>query len=149
MNDEKEFAVSSNGDQWLLTKDPATEQVIVVHRGNPSSGGHETRLPAEVFLNQRPRGPEQEALLAVLSEKDGQAPNPECLTSKTHSLNLAEEYMRLGGRRRANVDDNIISTRRWEDEPAEAEAFWAENIAPLDAGQRQQVVLHLPSTSDT
>ena len=148
MDNLQEFAVSSNGDQWFLAKDPITEQVVVLHRGNRSSGGHETRTPVEAFLNQRPRGPEQDALLAVLNKKDDQHRVQQSVANKTASLKLAEEYMRLGGRRRAKVDDNIVSTRQWEDEPAEANAFWKENIEPMDVRQRQEVELHLPSIND-
>ena len=39
---------------------------------------------------------------------------------KTHSLELAQEYRRLGGTRLAKMDDNFVSTRKWDDEPAEA-----------------------------
>jgi hypothetical protein len=144
----QEFAISSNGDQWLLATDPVTEQAVVLHRGNRPSGGHETRTSVEAFLNQKPRGPEQDALLAVLNKKADQDRVQQSVTNKTPSLKLAEEYMRLGGRRSAKVDDNIVSTRQWEDEPAEAEAFWKENVEPMDVKRRQEVELHLPSISD-
>lgn len=66
----------------------------------------------------------------------------------TESKKLAEEYLRLGGRRKAKVDDNIVSTRIWDDEPAEADAYWSENIAPLDGKRRREVELLLPSMND-
>lgn len=68
--------------------------------------------------------------------------------AQTPSLRLAEEYLRLGGRRRVKVDDKIISTRKWEDEPAMASSFWKEHIEPLDEKQRREVKLHLPSISN-
>ncbi|QND44779.1 hypothetical protein HB780_10165 (plasmid) [Rhizobium lusitanum] len=148
MENLQEFAASSNGDQWLLAEDPVTEQIVILHRGNRSSGGHETRLSVEVFLRQTPRGPEHDALLTLLNKKGDQDRVQQGAANKTPSLKLAEEYMQLGGRRRAKVDDNIISTRKWENEPAEAEAFWKENIEPMDEKQRQEVELHLPSIND-
>jgi hypothetical protein len=63
----------------------------------------------------------------------------------TQSRELADEYLRLGGQRKAKVDDNIVNVRIWEDEPAEAERFWAENIAPLEDSRRREVELLLPS----
>ena len=68
--------------------------------------------------------------------------------SKTPSLELAEEYIRLGGRRRSKIDDNIVSSRLWEKETPEAEAFWRQHIESLDDKHRQQVEVHLPSISD-
>ncbi|TCL63608.1 hypothetical protein [Rhizobium sp. BK251] len=67
---------------------------------------------------------------------------------KTPSLKLAEEYMRLGGRRLAKIDDNIVTTRQWEKDTPEAAAFWRENIEPLDANRRREVEVHLASISD-
>ena len=49
----------------------------------------------------------------------------------TKAAELAKEYQRLGGKRLAKMDDNIISTRKWEDEPAEASAFWKEIVEVL------------------
>ena len=67
---------------------------------------------------------------------------------KTPSLKLAEEYMRLGGRRRVKIDDNIVTTRQWDKDTPEAEAFWQENIEPLDDKRRHEVEVHLPSIND-
>ena len=104
-------------------------------------------MSVDAFLAQQPSGPERDALLAVLDGTTEASPRP--LTDlKTPSLILAEKYLELGGRRRAKVDDNIVSTRRWEDEPREATAFWEEHVAPLDEKQRQGVEIHLPSISD-
>lgn len=142
MTDLHEFASSSNGDKWFIGKDAATSRLFVLRRGNASSGGHETRCAVNAFLNQRPFGPEREALVVFLEQtknsEDAHAP----------SLRLAEEYLRLGGRRRVKVDNNIVSTRKWDDEPAMASSFWKEHIEPLDEKQRREVKLHLPSISD-
>lgn len=148
MTDLKEFASSSNGDKWLVGKDDATGVMFVLHQGNAPSGAHETRSSVEAFLDQRPFGPEREALIAFL-EKDSTDANPDIRDDgQTPSLRLAQEYLRLGGRRKAKVDDNIVSTRQWDDEPAMASAFWKENIEPLEEKQRREVELHLPSISD-
>jgi hypothetical protein len=66
------FAASSNGDRWFLGTDNVTKKDFVLHRGNPSSGGHETISAVEVFLNTRPFGPERDALLAMLAVRDDQ-----------------------------------------------------------------------------
>lgn len=144
----QEFAVSSNGDRWFLEKGVAGGQDFILHRGNPSSGGHETRISVDAFLAQTPVTPEREALITILDADS--APNAAGVRDdeKTPSLKLAEEYLRLGGQRRAKVDDNIVSTRKWEDESPEAAAFWRENVEPMDEKRRQEVEVHLPSISD-
>lgn len=152
MDDLKEFARSSNGDSWLLEQEEGSRDAIVVHRGNPPSGGHETRMPAQVFLDLKPGTPEQDALRRILSKTDDTSQTEHDAETredgKTPSLLLAEEYIRLGGRRRAKVDDNIVSTRDWEGDTPEAAAFWTEKIQPLDDKSRREVELHLPSISD-
>ncbi|KQR72965.1 hypothetical protein [Rhizobium sp. Leaf341] len=67
----------------------------------------------------------------------------------TPSKKIADEYLALGGRRKAKVDDNIVSTRAWEDDAPEAAAFWKEKVEPLNDDERREVELHLPSMSDT
>ena len=148
MNDLEEFASSSNGDKWFVGKDEATNQRFVLHRGNPPSGGHGTRSSVDAFLNQKPFGPEREALIAFLEKESGTKNEGISDDGQTPSRQLAEEYLRLGGRRRAKVDDNLVSTRMWSDEPALAAAFWKERIEPIDEKQRREVELHLPSMSD-
>jgi hypothetical protein len=63
----------------------------------------------------------------------------------TPSLELAREYMRLGGHRRAVIDDNLVSTRRWEEDSPEAKTFWAERIDTLPPEKRKEVELFLPT----
>ena len=110
MNSMQEFAVSSNGDRWFLERGVAGGQDFVLHQGNPSFGGHETRSSADTFLAQIPATAEREALLAVLEA--ARKPGVPCSPGrKTRSLKIAEEYPRLGGCRRTNVDKNIVSTR--------------------------------------
>ncbi|WP_245292772.1 glycosyltransferase [Pararhizobium arenae] len=146
--DDQKFAESSNGDRWFVRKDSFGGESMVLHVGNSPSGGHETRSTVEAFLAQKPFGPEHDALRAILAEE--KQPNEIVVSDdgKTPSLEMAEEYMRLGGRRRVKVDDNIVSTRKWEDEPAEADAFWNANVASLDDKRRREIEIHLPSISD-
>lgn len=64
---------------------------------------------------------------------------------QTSTAQLAEKYLRLGGGRLAKIDDNLISTRQWKHGTREAEAFWNEQIAPLDEARREEVITHLPT----
>lgn len=68
--------------------------------------------------------------------------------TKTTSLRLAEEYLRLGGHRLSKIDDNITKVRQWEEDPPEAERFWQERIASLGEKERNQVEIFLPSIND-
>lgn len=70
MQDLKQFSMSSNGDVWFLGKRDTDGEAIVLHRANPSSGGHETETLVADFLNIRPFGPEREALLEILGVGD-------------------------------------------------------------------------------
>lgn len=105
-------------------------------------------MSVDAFLNQQPFGPEREALVVVLEKNKKSEDTGIREDAKTPSLRLAEEYLRLGGRRRVKVDDNIVSTLKWDDEPAMASSFWKEHIEPLDEKRRREVKLHLPSISD-
>ncbi|MBW9117333.1 hypothetical protein JNB88_27315 [Rhizobium cauense] len=67
---------------------------------------------------------------------------------KTQSRKLAEEYLRLGGKRLAKIDDNIVDTRTWDEDTPEAEAFWQKYIQTLDRKKRAEVEVFLPSISD-
>ena len=64
---------------------------------------------------------------------------------KTEAARMAEEYLRLGGTRRAKIDDNLVSVRKWEDEPAEAQAFWDGMVAPLSKKRQDEIVTLLPT----
>ncbi len=67
---------------------------------------------------------------------------------KNASKALAEEYLRLGGRRIAVIDDNLASSRDWCGDPPEAARFWAEHIASLSDRDRRDVETFLPSIND-
>ncbi len=62
----KEFADSSNGDRWLLSRDENTGIPYVVHVANQSSGGAITRIELARFLNLKPNAPEHQALLLLI-----------------------------------------------------------------------------------
>jgi len=64
------------------------------------------------------------------------------------SKELADEYLRLGGRRIAVIDDNLGSSRDWDGDPPEAARFWKENIASLSDRERRDVETFLPSLND-
>lgn len=65
----------------------------------------------------------------------------------TAAAQLAEEYVRLGGQRKAAADDNRMSVRLWDEEPEEARVYWESNIASLPDDRRKEVESHLPSIS--
>lgn len=140
MNEVKEFSVSPNGDRWCL--DMSAGQAVVLHMGNEPSGGHETRTTLADFLKEREGKPEHAALLQVLGqsrdEVEHQLGGEE---AETTSYRTAMEYLRLGGRRLAKVDDNIVSTRAWEDEPPEASAYWNSQVEPMDEKSQREVML--------
>src|SRR5262245_88133 len=54
------------------------------------------------------RGADAGPNAAAISKEDGME------ELKTEAAKLAEEYMRLGGTRRAKIDDNIVGIRKWE-----------------------------------
>ncbi len=66
---------------------------------------------------------------------------------ETHAASLVRKYVQLGGTRRAKLDDNIVDTRKWEDEPREAADFWAKNIEGLEEEKRKEVETYLPSAN--
>jgi hypothetical protein len=62
------FYESSNGDRWLIARDPATYRVFVQHHANPPSGGHVTDIEVSRFLALDAAGPEHEALRRLVNE---------------------------------------------------------------------------------
>ncbi len=63
----------------------------------------------------------------------------------TEAARLAEEYVRRGGKRKAKLDDNIVSTRLWDNEPGEAAEFWLTEIETLPDDKRREVETNLPN----
>lgn len=66
----------------------------------------------------------------------------------TPASRLAKEYLRLGGNRKAVLDDNAVSVRIWDPEPKEASDFWESHIQSLDPRRRKEVETLLPSIAD-
>lgn len=64
---------------------------------------------------------------------------------ETDAAELAAHYVKLGGTRMGKLDDNIIETRKWDDEPEEASQFWSERIETLPDAKRREVETNLPS----
>lgn len=64
---------------------------------------------------------------------------------ETNAAELAANYVKLGGTRMGMLDDNIIDTRKWEDEPEEASAFWNDRIQCLPDDKRREVETNLPT----
>jgi hypothetical protein len=63
---ERMFYESSNGDVWLLTRDPASKMPVVKHRPNVSSGGRSSCTDIGKFLRNGASGPEHQALLQLI-----------------------------------------------------------------------------------
>jgi hypothetical protein len=77
-------------------------------------------------------------------------PEMEVVMAYTEAALPTEEYLRLGGKRKAAADDNKMSIRRREEEPTEAQTYWKSNIACLHADRQKDVESFLPSiSSDT
>lgn len=69
LTDVREFSRSSNGDTWSIGMD-RQGSMMVLHRGNLPSGGHETVTPVGAFLGTGPRGPQHEALVSMLRDTE-------------------------------------------------------------------------------
>ena len=62
---EKELYSSSNGDRWLLVREPRSGRVFVRHEPNAASGGDIALIEIADFLKQG-HGPEQVELLRLI-----------------------------------------------------------------------------------
>ena len=65
----KELYNSSNGDRWVLSKNPSG-MLVVSHHPNSASGGRVSEIGVDVFLAQGGRGPERQALVEALANLD-------------------------------------------------------------------------------
>jgi hypothetical protein len=63
---ERVIYESSNGDVWVLTRDPASEMPTVKHKPNVSSGGQPSCTEIGKFLRVGAGGPEHQALLKLI-----------------------------------------------------------------------------------
>lgn len=69
LTDVREFSRSSNGDTWSIGMD-RQGSMMVLHRGNLPSGGRQTVTPVGAFLDTGPRGPQHDALVAMLRDTE-------------------------------------------------------------------------------
>jgi len=65
----KTFYESSNGDRWLIARDPASDRVFVQHQANLPSGGHATEIEVSRFLAPDSGGPEHQALRELVLDE--------------------------------------------------------------------------------
>ena len=62
----REIYRSSNGDRWLLARDPDTGRVFVRHEPNLPSGGQVADVEIGAFLIAAGNGPEKQELLRLI-----------------------------------------------------------------------------------
>ncbi|MGU3388943.1 hypothetical protein ACLBYG_30920, partial [Methylobacterium sp. D53M] len=67
---------SSNGDRWLLLRDPSDGRSFVRHEANAPAGGHVTDIALAAFLAADRGGPEHQALWALIGEIVDSAAEP-------------------------------------------------------------------------
>jgi hypothetical protein len=63
---ERVLYQSSNGDTWLLTRDPASKMPAAKHQPNVGSGGQISYTDIGKFLRDGANGPEHQALLKLI-----------------------------------------------------------------------------------
>ena len=63
---ERVIYESSNGDVWVLARDPVSKMPAVKHRPNVRSGGQTSYTDIGKFLRDGASGPEQQALLKLI-----------------------------------------------------------------------------------
>ena len=63
---ERVLYQSSNGDSWLLTRDPVSKMPAVKHQPNVSSGWQISYTDIGKFLRDGANGPEHQALLKLI-----------------------------------------------------------------------------------
>jgi len=66
LGEQRVLYSSSNGDRWLLRRDPASGDVFVRHEANVPSGGKRTDIDIGEFLSTGQRNPEHQALLRLI-----------------------------------------------------------------------------------
>ena len=62
----RELYASSNGDPWLLAREPDCGRVFVRHEPNLASGGRAAEFEIGDFLTRGGQGPEHQALLHLI-----------------------------------------------------------------------------------
>jgi hypothetical protein len=66
MSHSREIYRSSNGDRWLLVREPDTGRVLVRHEPNAGPGGRPDEDEVGAFLSRDPHTPERQALLRLI-----------------------------------------------------------------------------------
>lgn len=62
----KEIYSSSNGDRWLLAREPDSGKVFVKHEANAASGGFGSQMEIDSFLTRDRHSPQANRLLALI-----------------------------------------------------------------------------------
>ena len=93
---------SSNGDSWLLTRDPATGAAAIMHTPNPQSGGQVSYTEIEKFLSEGANGPEHQALRHLIDT-----------SARTVTMLIAYDIHPTEGQAYDNLVEKIQSLGHW------------------------------------
>ena len=66
---------SSNGDRWLLVRNPESGDVFVRHLPNAASGGKSSLIELDAFLLKSKGSPERESLLRMIGSRVSETTN--------------------------------------------------------------------------
>ena len=66
MSQGREFYASSNGDRWLLVRDPASGRALVRHEANLASGGTATEIELDAFLARERHSAQNQELMRLI-----------------------------------------------------------------------------------
>ena len=127
----RELYTSSNGDRWLLARDPETREVFIKHEPNAASGGKSSHTAIGEFLRSGAHGPEHAALVQLIGTLVGTGralPSEPARRNTGHeavlpasSVNPASEMGHQGGRA---ATDTLSSAQRAEQSRAAAKKRW-------------------------
>jgi hypothetical protein len=101
-----------------------------------------TELPVRSFV-------ELHGATARIAEMEDTLTRAHAAVEDPLTKKLADEYLHLGGKRLLVMDDNDLTTRSWEPDAPEADAFWKQNIQSLPDKRRTEVLSYLPSINAT
>ena len=126
----RELYTSSNGDRWLLARDPENQEVFIKHEPNAASGGKSSHTAIGEFLRSGARGPEHTALLRLIGtlvipdrarpSEPGSGTEQEAVLPAS-SVNPASEMGHQGGRA---ATDTLSPAQRAEQSRAAAKKRW-------------------------
>lgn len=72
-NDMRPIYSSSNGDRWLLIRDPESGRSLVRHEPNRSSGGQAVEIEVDEFMLRDGHSPQGVALRTLLDSAPSSA----------------------------------------------------------------------------